>query len=267
MDLLKLGHTGLTAAEEGLVATLFRLHGIDRSFIWTLSAKPPFDALLVDIQCPETEFRHLLGKHTRVMRLQQHGVPSVGAMPRPIRSDLLLNWLNSIELGLLHSPGDAFASTAHQSQHEHTSVLPQFKIPAASTVLARPPVATPSERPLPPEWALRNDSTVYKLKRWPLASLLNKDVTKVRVATMFSRRAMSLQDASNLSRISTQRCEEFLLEWARHGLVSMSDAPVAPARNDMPDTLDSVPSTTALAPRHGFGASLIHSIRKRFGIL
>lgn len=267
MELLRLGLAGLTAAEKGLVATLFRLHGVDRSFIWTLAVEPPFDALLVDVQCPDVDFKHLSGKHTHLMRLDPHGVQSDGAMPRPIRSDLLLNWLNSIEISLLHSTGDAFATTAHPSHHEHTSNLPQVKTPAAPLTTSRHPAANPSETQLPPEWALRSDSTEYKLKRWPTQSLLNKDVSRVRVATMISRRAMSLQEAASLARIPTQRCEDYLLEWVGHGLVTMSNRPAMPSHSDMQATPHATPHAATPVPRHGFGASLIHSIRKRFGIL
>lgn len=267
MELLRLGLAGLTAAEKGLVATLFRLHGIDRSFIWTLVTEPPFDALLVDAQCLDVEFEHLRGKQTRLMRLAQHGIQSDGVMTRPIRSDLLLNWLNSIELGLLHSPSEAFASTAHPSQIEHTSVLSKLKTPTAPLAPTQPQATTPVQAPPPPEWALRGDSTEYKLKRWPAASLLSKDVTRVRLATMISRRAMSLQEASTLSRISTQRCEEFLLEWARHGLVSMRSQPVELMHSDAPAANDPAQGISRPTARHGFGVSLIHSIRKRFGIL
>jgi hypothetical protein len=263
MELLRFGHIGLSSAEEGLVATLFRLHGIDQSFIWTLASAPPFDALLVDAQCEESAFLHLKGTQTRVMRLEAHGAAPEGHMPRPIRSDTLLNWLNSIELGLLHSPGDAFASTAIQSQLEH-SVPPQFHEAAAPAKVAPAAVAPAVPEP-PPEWTSRKDSTEYRLRRWPPASLLNKDVAKVRVATMVSRRAMSLGEVSELSRIPAQRCEEFLLEWARHGLLQMHQRPDIPVQRIGHPSGDGAGPDPA--PRGGFGASLIHSIRKRFGIL
>lgn len=268
MEFLRLGLAGLTAAEERLVATLFRLHGIDCSFIWTLADQSPFDALLVDAQCPETEFQPLIGKHTHVLRLDQHGVQSEGVMSRPIRSDQLLNWLNSIEISLLHSPGFATATTApFLSPLELTSDQPQLKPTAVPPAPLRRTATTPSKPQLPPQWALRNGSTEYKLKRWPPQSLLNKDVVKLRVATMISRRAMSLQEAANLSHIPTQRCEEYLLEWVSHGLVSMCNRPVAPSRSCMPATPAPSQHAARPVPRHGFGASLIHSIRKRFGIL
>lgn len=265
MELLRLGHVGLTAAEEGLLATLFRLHGIDRSFIWALAVEPPFDALLVDAQRPEIEFRHLRGQHTCIMRLDPHGEQTGGAMPRPIRSDLLLNWLNSIELGLLHSHGDAFASTAHHSEIEPPSAPPPLHVPAVPPVVVQV-VAAPVAASLPPGWTQRDDNTEYRLKRWPPAALLNKDVSRVRVATMVSRRAMSLQEASDLSRIPAARCEEYLLEWARHGLVSLHNRPAEPLRIDEPERPDPTAHARANA-RHGFGTSLIRSIRKRFGIL
>lgn len=260
MELLRLGLAGLSAAENALVATLFRLHGVDRSFIWTLAVEQPFDALLVDVQCPETEIQHLKGTHTRLMRLERHGVQSDGVMSRPIRSDLLLNWLNSIEIDLLHNPGGASASTTPPSQIEVISVLPQLK----HLTPARAATVAPAKPPLPPGWASRGDGTEYKLVRWPPQSMLNKDVARVRVATMMSRRAMSLQEASTLSRIPPERCEEFLIEWTRHGLVSMSDRPVA---NGMTAPPNPTSDAARLTSRAGFGASLIHSIRKRFGIL
>lgn len=264
MELLRLGHVGLTAAEGGLVATLFRLHGIDQSFIWQLASTPPFDALLIDGQCVDEEFNHLLGNHTRCMRLDQHGRQSDGLMPRPIRSDVLLNWLNSIEVELLHSPGDAFASTAIQSQIDHTSDTLQPSPSKAVDDIALPGVRQ-IQLQTPPGWEERGDATEYKLRRWPPVALLNKDVARVRVATMISRRPMRLSELADLSRIPVQRCEEFLLEWARHDLVQLSERTQSSMKPASPS--DSEESLLGASPKAGFGASLLHSIRRRFGIL
>src|SRR5690606_22454767 len=104
MDTLKLGLLGLPEPEARLVATLFRLHGVERSFIWSLASDGPFDAVLVDAALPEAEWRAAVGEGVPVRRLLAVGVPSAGAdeMARPIRSDRLVDWLNSVEVQILH---------------------------------------------------------------------------------------------------------------------------------------------------------------------
>lgn len=263
MELLRLGHVGLTAAEAALVATLFRLHGIDRNFTWTLASVPPFDALLADANCPDAEIQRLSGARTCAMRLEKQGVRSDGLMQRPIRSDRLLKWLDAIELDLLSDAGDSLARKDHPSRRAQPTVAPQRSSPTAPTEAAQIVVA----RPLSLQsvgWELRSEGTEYKLKRWPAASLATRDVAKVRVATLISRRAMSLREVSDISRIPAERCEEFLLEWAQMDLLLLGD----PTRQRSHDKLSAgAKPRPDLASPSGFGASLIRSIRSRFGII
>lgn len=110
---------------------------------------------------------------------------------------------------------------------------------------------------------MRSEDTEYRLKRWPAASLVNKDVAKVRLATLVFRRPMGLQEASDLSRIPSRRCEEFLLEWAQRDLLVLSDGPRHGGQEKPRASARPQPDPVR---RSGLGASLIRSIRNHFGI-
>lgn len=265
MELLTFSHVGLSTAEASLVATLFRLHGVDRSFIWTLDGSAPFDALLVDSTCQEDDYLHLTGPHTRIIRLAPHGETVEDAMPRPIRSDQLLTWLNRVEIVVLHGNANPFASTLQHSQAPKSTLRSIFGlIPEARLTVRKQEPATPARTAwVPPQWEARDARTTYKLKRWPSIALIKNDPGKVRVATMASRRALTLSALAELSRIPSTNCESWLLEWAQLGLIEFGQAEPPASR----PTAAPEPQVTEPTTRQGFGASLIHSIRRRFGIL
>lgn len=249
MDFLKLGLVGLPDAEASLVNTLFRLHRMDASFIWALSETGPFDAVLVDSTVPEHHLRAVIGKRVRISRLLPMGVPpgAGGEMSRPIRSDHLVGWLNSIEVDILHGGGDGFASTAAYSGH--ASSLPASRSGFVPVSASRP------------GFALQR----FKLKRWPSAAILAADVVRIRAATLLSRRLLTLSELSSLSGMQLQRSEEFVMELAQHRLLETADPLPAPApvqRGSPP----SVKSGESRAARPGLGRALISSIRRRFGM-
>lgn len=234
MKSLQLGLVGLTDPEHSLVATLFRLHRLEPAFIWALATSAPYDALLVDEACRLEDYRHLVGATTRVMRLSAHGMQREGEMPRPIRSDLLTAWLNAVEVDVLAL-----------RQHE-----------AASGFHAIDTLASPQ--------ALASDDALVRLRRWPPASLLGKDAGRIRLATMLSRREMSLRELSSLARISLPQCREFLDVLLGQGLLGVSLAPAVPVAAT-PCPRDSGKAGARGKTSRGVGASLIHSIRRRFG--
>lgn len=256
MDSLKLGLIGLPEAEARLVATLFRLHGVEPSFIWSLANGAPYDAVLADASVSAAQLR-AAGKGVPVRRLMAVGVAATGSdeMNRPIRSDHLVDWLNGIEVQILHGGGDAFASTNFQAGHASSL---QSSGRATSAIPATPaiPVSAPTA----------NLTTGrFKLKRWPPPAVLAADVVRIRAATLLSRRSMSLAELCTLSKMAPDRSEAFVRELLERGLLDLVAAVVNPLGvQALSPPLADIPRATPA--RTGFGRGLIGSIRRRFGM-
>lgn len=258
MELLKLGLVGLPPAEASLIATLFRLHKVEPSFIWTLATMPPFDALLVDAECEEALFLPLKGAGTRVARLGADANGASDRLSRPIRSDLLVRWLNAIEVEILHGGQDQFSSTLSTSKASHKGDEPMQTRP--------PPVTRPAEV-LAPAPTVATGARTFKLRRWPSQELLKGDVNRIRMATLLSRRPLQVAELVSLSRVPESRCVAFVDALLNARLVDSTDLP-APNGAGALGRSPAAPSRPAVAPpkARGVGASLIASIRKRFGI-
>ncbi|MCD6664573.1 MAG: hypothetical protein LT081_00640 [Hydrogenophaga sp.] len=242
---LTLGLVGLSDPECALVATLFRLHRVEPSFIWTLVDSGPVDALLVDASMLQEDFADRMGACTQVMRLSPHGGEREGQMSRPIRSDRLVAWLNSVELERLQQ------APVRSAQAE----APPPAAPAAVVARQDAPVAIAM-----PE-ANGYDGPAWRLRRWPAPALLGKDAIRIRLATMLSRRAMSLPELASLARVPLAHCQQFVTELQRQGLIDIlpsSPTTVVPRP-------EARAATAVTSTRRGVGASLIHSIRRRFG--
>jgi hypothetical protein len=251
MNFLKLGLVGLSSAEEALVATLFRLHGVDPSFIWTLASVEPFDALLVDTQSYDAACARWKGRKTHIMRLGPLTGDADGVLSRPIRSDLLLRWLNSIEVEILHGGQDPFASTVSASAFSslHWKVSSFFGIGQEDAL-----------------HVFKTGGCTFKLRRWPTPDLLKGDVHRIRMATMLSRRHLKLNELSSLCRMPEVKCEEFVKELYKSQLLD-EGASVASVIRATPSPTVEVSPTRIEPKARGLGVSLIASIRKRFGIL
>jgi hypothetical protein len=256
VDSLKLGIAGLPMAETNLIATLFRLHRVERSFIWTLRYTPPFDALLVDASLTTESIQPLCGPNTSVMRLSPQGEPAQGEMPRPIRSDRLVSWLNSIEVGLLHGGHDAFASTAGHSgpaTESHDTVAARATTPSID-LIPKPPIDT------------SDASLLFKLKRWPPAEAMAQDVGRIRIATVLSRKSISLQELTSLSRIERSHCEAFLQTLSKNNLISIGRRPHSSSKSAVTAGFMASHAAKKKDDRGG-RLSLIFSIRRRFGLI
>lgn len=262
MDALRLGLIGLSSAEDSLIATLFRLHRVDPSFIWALATQPPYDALLVDSACKANEFEHLMGLDTKLMRLGPIGSEEPGELARPIRSDYLIRWLNTIEVEILHSSGDQFASTGIQSRHSRSW------LDSDAGTGRRQPVIVEGQNERPHSHALP-DGGRFKLLRWPTGPLLSGDVNRIRMATMLSRRSLTVQDLNATTQVADGACKVFLQELHDAGLLEV----VTPNPTSEAAGVAQVDAKTqgGMAPlpeakARGVGRSLLRSIRKRFGI-
>ena len=259
MDLLKLGLFGLPQAEVRLISTLFRLHGVEPSFIWILPERPPFDAILVDASVPESDMPSVRATGARVMRLSAPGQSIEGEMPRPIRSDRLVAWLNSIEVGLLHNERDGFASTASHSSPPASLAPTAAPAPAISLPPARE-TSTPS--PLD----LSDEALAFKLKRWPPSYVVEKDVNRIRLATVLSRKHLSIKELTSLSRVSLQESQAFIQTVATLGLLLIErQADKSPEQKLLAEFPLKAEAPKPTQKRGGF--ALISSIRRRFGLI
>lgn len=268
MDSLKLGLVGLSAAEESLVKTLFRLHKVEPSFIWTLASAPPFDALLVDAESGATSHLNLKGKGTKVKFLGRLHDEAEGVMPRPIRSDLLVNWLNSIEVGILHGSHDLYASTEGE---QHSDVPGSMRRVSRSRWKIQSLLGAEVNDALD---AFESGARAFKLKRWPPQELLQGDVSRIRIATLLSRKHLGLKDLASLSRVPAERCLVFVRSLIKAQLLASKDVGVAAVSSHVPAVMaassggDDVETESPAPSRaRGLRSSLIASIRKRFGIL
>ena len=258
MDLLKLGLFGLPQAEMRLIATLFRLHGVEPSFIWTLPSQAPFDAILVDASVPESDIAPLRSSGARVMRLSAPGQPLEGEMSRPIRSDRLIAWLKGIEAGLLQGerPG-AVATASH--------------FPPAAALLSNPPSgatkspSTPSKATEAVPLDLSDTALTFKLKRWPPSYLVEKDVNRIRLATVLSRKPISLGELTALARIGDSDCKTFIQSVAMLDLLHVERrTEKSPEQDLLAEFPLKVEPSRPAAKKGGF--ALISSIRRRFGL-
>lgn len=185
-------------------------------------------------------------------------------MPRPIRSDLLVQWLNSIEVGILHGGSDLYASTAGEHAYER---------PGDSRSAGRPPLNMSSLLGTEVDSALdafRAGRNAFKLKRWPSPDLLQGDVSRIRIATLLSRKHLALKDLAALSRVPAERCVIFVRALFKARLLGVEEvggsAAAARVSGAPMDHSQDAGSPVPLKAR-GLGSSLIASIRKRFGIL
>lgn len=260
MRSFKLGVIGLPPAERSLVEILFRLHGVDSSFHWALAKQPPFDAVLMDAQADETEFAFSAGRLIPVMKLGPPGTSVDGALSRPIRSDLFIRWLHSIEPDLQADDKSAvaFARTEPPADVvlDDASGQPQG---AAAAGLGVDDVLK----------AFTSGSVTFKLRRWPAPELLMGNIDRIRLVTMLSRRHFGLEELCSLSRVSEAACEQFVAELYQSDLLEVRSQKSQPTAAETNQTqAEAIGRRTAHeAPKaRSFGASLIASIRKRFAM-
>lgn len=258
MRSFKLGVIGLPVAERSLVEILFRLHGVDSSFHWSLAKQPPFDAVLIDAQADETQFSFSEGRRIPVMKLGPPGVSVDGALSRPIRSDLFVRWLHSIESDLLAHDKSAFAA-----------VRPW---PSADVVFDDASSQSQAAAGLKVDDVLKgftSGSVTFKLRRWPSPELLMGNIDRIRLVTMLSRRQFGLEELCSLSRVPEATCEEFVAQLYHSELLEagrQKTQPTATETNQMQAEAIGRRTPHEASKAMGFGASLIASIRKRFAM-
>lgn len=223
MSPLKLGTYNLPSAEVALVKTLFRLFSHGGSFRWTFVNAPPYDALLIDDSTPEgmnAEISRITKAVLRLTRMNTGSGPNT--LERPIRAERLQSWLAVTEHSLRRSAQPA----------------PEAFPPAAQTSFT------------PPR---------FKLRRWPAAVLLRGDATRIRMATLLSRRALTTGELSVISQQPFETCEIFLHVLRAAGLIQIEAMPAL-------DTPAPVKATDAGETKPALMRGLIAGIRRRLGL-
>lgn len=227
--LLRFGVRGLPAAETTLVRTLFKLyhHGAS-DFRWALVDAPPYDALLVDSSVGNTG---AMQGYQAVKAVLTLGSAAVTALPntltRPLHSEILEAWLLQTQLQFFPEKGP--------------STLIQAQQPQANTSQAA-------------------DTDVYKLTRWPPATMLRNDPSLIRMATALSRRSMQTSELARISQQPVESAHAFVLAMRHAGLLERSPSARAarPSRQEGSDTRP--------AAQQKIERSLISRIRQRLGL-
>lgn len=225
-SLLRCGVQGLPAAETALVRTLFRLyqHGTS-DFRWSLVDSAPYDAILVDSNSP-----HLATEHGH------DGVKAVLTLTRPLRSEMLETWL---------------LQTQREFFPEGMAARP---VEAVQAPLPARPAAAQTPVPAP-------QANAYKLMRWPPAAMLRNDPTLIRMATVLSRRAMTITELAQVSQQPLDNAQAFALALRDAGMLVSPITVKLPAQ-PLPDA---VAPRIATPPRQA-ERSLMNRIRLRLGL-
>lgn len=117
----------------------------------------------------------------------------------------------------------------------------------------------------------------FKLRRWPPAQLLHQDAHRVRMATLMSRRFVTVDELAKLTQESPERCQTFVQLLRSMSLVDVTDVQAMPS----PDTVIAgadhhAPVAHATSHHHHHSwtddfhlhlhLGLVSNIRKRLGI-
>jgi len=229
---LHLGTLGLPQAESGLVRAWLVLAATDSGFDWRLANEPPYDAVLADGAhlSLRTEGLPALGERLCVLGQTSADLPAgVTLLERPLRQEALTGWLAGL------------ATTMRATS------APQVAQPAATPAGAGP-AATASAR--------------WKLRRWPPQQLLRDSRTRMRMASLLSRRALSVEELAYLSAGDPADCQVFLQMLQGFDLLERVARPAAAAK----------PVTTAhVATRVSSGSDsalsrVVRGLRLRLGL-
>ena len=216
METLKVGVHRLPTAQAGLVrALVLLLSRGSPDFRWSFSHEAPYDALIVHSEAPDLGEPELQGM-TRALS-------SLGRPDGTVPADLeVLDWpLKAERL-------ESWLSRVQQKLS--APVQPQKAEQAAPMVR-------------------------YRLKRWPPEVLLHADASRIRLATLLSRRPLALADLSKVSGQSVERCQTFVQLLLGFGLLEAGANPMPPPARP--------PAARVAAPA---SRGLITSIRRRLGL-
>lgn len=231
MSKLRLGTYLLPPAEVVLIRTIMRLFAQNRDFGWVFADEGPYDALIMDGALAKDNDKEVAHLARVVLKLTSgRSLPSRHTLQRPIKAEKLQEWLETAALDL---PRQGHAS-------------PQGPVSVLAMKEAR-----------------------FKLLRWPPNTVLQNDASRIRMATLLSRRALQLAELAELSQQSLDACIAFIERLMPMQLIACeSMAPLAagaPAANAQ-QPLMPAPVTTPTAAQAPLQRGLIGAIRRRFGL-
>lgn len=206
MTTLRLGTYNLPPAEVGLLRAFFRLFTLDPGFGWTLVDEAPYDALLVDAST-EAQIAEARARARVVLTVGSAASPLYPSeIQRPLRSDKLEAWLRN---------------TARTLSGQATPIATTAAAPGGATASA--------------------SHQRYKLRRWPPTILLRKDPQRIRLATLMSRKPLSVGEMVALSGQSSVQCESLIGVLKAAGLLDITEIALEPAAAARPEASPSRP--------------------------
>lgn len=229
---LRLGTLGLPQAEAGLVRAWLVLAATEPGFDWRLGNEPPYDAVLADGAhlSLRSEGLPALGERLCVLGQTSAGLPAGATLlERPLRQEALAGWLS----GLAASPRATSA----------------------------PQVASRAAAPLKPATA-EAGSARWKLRRWPPQQLLRDSRTRMRMASLLSRRALDVDELARLSGGDPADCQVFLQMLQGFDLVERIERPAAAPATAPPGG----PSTRAAGGSGSALSRVVRGLRLRLGL-
>ncbi len=247
---LRLGTFQLSPAEAGLIRALVQLFasGDTSELNWQYVDEAPYDVLVVDANVKDMAAVRSLNKAGSLLKVGE-AVPGAGAGPemmvRPIRRDKL-------EVSLLHFQHQILQGGSGREVINVQEADSAIRI--AGAMLRQDDPGNASAQPR------------FKLRRWPPAELLHNDASRIRMATLLSKRPMLMSEMVEMSRQPIERCKAFIQLLQGFNLID-AHLPLA-VQATLPGALETYPP----APRHRARGnedrrwSLVRGIRQRLGL-
>jgi hypothetical protein len=142
-------------------------------------------------------------------------------LQRPLQRDALLAWLEQVERQLERAAAPASAAAVADSE----AALPR-----------------------------------WRLRRWPPQMLIREDASRVRMATLLSRRALNVAELQALSGARPEEVRVFIQLMQSVSLLQVESA-------GTPHTASGARATAPAASATASVAALVRNIRRRFGLL
>lgn len=198
MASLRLGVHGLPAPEAGLVRALLKLleSASPGGTLWVFAADGPCDVLVADAADGSLPRAQAERRARAVLRLGGTGSATAeDALPRPLRAEQFEAWLLRTQRVLYG--------------------------------------AVSSTRPAPPPGPVEASPAAvrFKLTRWPPPELLHGEPQRIRMASLLSRRFLSVRELSRLADVDDIRAQTFiqLLQNFQLLAIEKSEIPRPPA--------------------------------------
>lgn len=216
--MLRVGVHQLPLPQAGLVRALVQLLSRGTAnFRWTFAHEAPYDALIVDPNSADLRDPSLLT-----------AAPALSILGPP--------------------PGAASAAFTVLEWPLRAERLESWLTSVQQHVAGSEPQACPMN-------AVQVSEASYRLKRWPPQELL-RDPFRIRLATLLSRRQLSLAELVQVSGQEASRCQTFIQMLQGFGLLEVGAA----------DAPDGGAESSSAAPPRAPQRGLIQSIRRRLGI-